>query len=88
MAVVGPQRLNELVGVGQGVNVGPAEPVDPAGDYRVGGLGRDTVRLLARTKPDCDVFPGGVNRAAHRSRAISPGELLNKLALASKMAAR
>ena len=57
VAVVGPQRLNELVGVGQGVNVGPAEPVDPAGDYRVGGLGRDTVRLLARTKPDCDV-PG------------------------------
>jgi len=31
VAVVDPQRLNELVGVGQGVDVGAAEPVDPAG---------------------------------------------------------
>ena len=31
VAVVDPQRLDEMVGVGQGVDVGAAEPVDPAG---------------------------------------------------------
>src|SRR5579864_9288567 len=51
VAVVDPQRLDELVGVGQGVDVGPAEPVDPAGDYRVGGLGGDTVQIAAEDGP-------------------------------------
>ncbi len=51
VAVVDSQRLNELVGVGQGIDVGPAEPVDPAGDYRVGGLGGDTVQVAAEDGP-------------------------------------
>jgi hypothetical protein len=43
LTVVDPQRLNELVGIGQGVDVGPAEPVDPVRDHRAGGLGGDAV---------------------------------------------
>ena len=31
VAVVDPQRLDELVGVGQGVDVGAADPVDVTG---------------------------------------------------------
>src|SRR5579859_7016204 len=51
VAVVDPQRLNQLVGVGQGVDVGPAEPVDPAGGHRVGGLGGDAIQVAAEDGP-------------------------------------
>src|SRR6266700_7038619 len=61
VAVVDPQRLNELVGVGQGVDVGPAEPVDPAGNYRVGGLGGDAVQVAAEDGPRVSRIDGLVD---------------------------
>ena len=51
MPVVDPQRLNELVGIGQGVDVGPAESVDPAGGDRAGGLGCDSIQVAAEDCP-------------------------------------
>lgn len=43
LAVVDPERLDHLVGVGEGVDVGSPEPVDPIGDDCAGGLGCDAV---------------------------------------------
>jgi hypothetical protein len=39
VAVVDPQRLDELVGVGQGVDVGAADPVDVTGSEDGAGRG-------------------------------------------------
>src|SRR5712691_11257780 len=61
VAVIDPQRLNEFVGVGQGVDVGPAEPVDPAGDYRVGSLGGDAVQVAAEDGPRVSRIDGLVD---------------------------
>jgi hypothetical protein len=43
LAEVDPERLDHLVGVSEGVDVGSAEPVDPVGNDRAGGLGGDAV---------------------------------------------
>jgi hypothetical protein len=43
LAVVDPELLDHCVGVGKGVDVGSAEPIDPVGDDGAGGLGGDGV---------------------------------------------
>ena len=51
VAVVDPQGLHHGVGVGQGVDIGAAEPVDPAGRDGAGGLSGDAVEVGAEDGP-------------------------------------
>jgi len=82
VSVVDAQRLDELVCVGLGVDVGAAKLVDPAGDDHAGRLGGDAVEVSAEDGPRVGVVNGlvdgvdieGVDRV--RCRGLKFGDVL------------
>ena len=85
-----------MVGVWHGVDVGPAEPVDPAGDHRVGGLGGDSVQVATEDGPRVCRVDGledigdvqGIDRAGGLLLEIGHVLLLNDQVVAGLPAAR